>query len=117
MPGRGGPRSPPRLVLCLLRAGLLGRAVDRLRPDVPRPDLDPPRLRALGDRDRQRQDALLVRGLDPAAVERVAEQELAAERALRPLLDDDLVALLGAEAALRADREHVLVARQVDRVG
>ena len=117
--GRGAPgrpigrpaRSPSG------RSGLLRRPVDRLRAAVLRSDLDPAWLRALGDRDRQRQDALLVRGLDPAAVERVAEQELAAERPLRPLLDDDLIALLGREPPLGGDREHVLVAGEVDRVG
>ena len=51
-------------------------------------NLHPARLRGLGNRDPQREHALIVVGVEAVGIEALAEQELARESALRSFSDD-----------------------------
>ena len=88
------------------RAGLgaTGRLwLDRLGLLAPA-DRHLPRLGRLRDRDRERQHAELAVGLHVFGVERVAEEDLAGVGPLRPLGDDQLVALLAAPSVAQLAR-------------
>jgi len=96
---------------------LLGRLrLDRLGVRTPT-DLHAAWLGRLGDRDREREHAVLAAGLHILGVERVPEEELARVRAVRTLGDDHLVALLRLKAALGPDGQDVLLDGQLDRRG
>src|SRR4051794_1285350 len=81
----------------------------------PGPDLNLARLCLLGDRDRDRQDAVLVVRLDALGVQRFAEEDLAAVGALRPFPGEDLVALLGPPRPIGLYGQHVALHRALDR--
>ena len=51
-------------------------------------DLHTARLGCLGNRDPQREHALVVVGFETVGIEALADQELARERALRSFADD-----------------------------
>src|SRR5207244_2315052 len=73
-------------------------------------------LGLLRDRDRDREDALVVAGCDPIRIEAVAEQQLSAERAVRALGDDELVALRREPGSLGRHGQSVLFDGQIDGV-
>ena len=56
-------------------------------------DLDPAGLGLLGDGDGQREYAIFVGGADLVTVQALSEEQLAAELALGPFRDLDLIAL------------------------
>src|SRR4051794_11006461 len=80
-------------------------------------DRDASRLGRRGDRDRERQHAVLAVGLEVFGVQRVAEEDLAGVGPLRPLGHDHLVALSRLKAPLGPHRQHVLLDGQIDRRG
>ncbi|HSJ73771.1 MAG TPA: hypothetical protein VK904_05590 [Miltoncostaeaceae bacterium] len=71
-------------------------------------------LGRLSHRDVQRQHAGRIGGLEALGVERVAQEELAGERAVRALGGDHLIALAALETPLCLDRQGVLLDGEVD---
>ena len=98
----------------VLRADRGGLGVDRPLLDA-LGDRHLAGLSCLGHRDAQRQYAGLVAGLEALRVERVAQEQLAGERAVRALGGDHLIALSALKAPLCLDRQHVLLDGEVDR--
>src|SRR5215212_7433158 len=98
-------------------SGPLGSRVDLLLLALGGADCDLPRLRLLGDRDPQGQDAGVVTGGDVLGVERLTEEQLAGEHTERALgnLHLDVVALHGGPA-FGLDRQDVALHVQVDGV-
>ncbi len=78
-----------------------------LRAAATGPHLDPARLGRLGHRDGQHEHAVVVGGRHLARVQGVADLQLPGEAALRPLGEQDVVALLVLRAALGPDGQHV----------
>jgi integrase/recombinase XerD len=80
-------------------------------------DFDAPGLGAVGDGDGDREDTVLIGGVDLVGVEAVAEEQLAREGALSAFAGDDLVAFDGLPVPFRADRHRVALDGDVDRGG
>src|SRR5918992_1427640 len=96
---------------------MLGRApLDRLGAAPASSNLNSARLCPLRDRDRDRQNTILVVGFDRVRVETLTEKHLPREASLRAFGDDHLVLLLALVAPLRGDRQDVSIDAQVDRV-
>jgi hypothetical protein len=90
--------------------------LDRLGVLAPA-DLHAARLGRLGDRDRERQHAVLIVGLHVLGVQRVAEEELATVGPVRALGHEHLIALSRLEAPLGPHAQDVLLDGQIDRRG
>src|SRR5215212_5117620 len=98
-------------------SGPLRSRVDLLLLALGGADFDLPRLRLLGDRDPQGQDARVVTGRDVLGVERLTEEQLAGKHTERPLghLHLDVVARRRG-SAFRLDGQDVALHVQLDGV-
>src|SRR5659263_569507 len=106
-PGPRGPGHPQWMSWSGARLEGRGTAAHR----------DLARLRLLGHRDGERQNAVGVTGDDVGQVEAVPEGELAGEGASGALVGDPSHALRGVRLALRADRHGAVLDVDVDRRG
>ena len=117
-PGAGlnGTAREGAVPLDLRRSALLGDGAgdDRLSDIGGVGDLDPAGLGLLGDGDGQGEHTVFVGGADVVTVEAFPEEQLAAEVALGPLGDLDLVALRPHPAARRPHGEEILLHGQLD---
>jgi hypothetical protein len=94
----------------------------RLAPDglpaaVADGDRDAARLGGLEHRHADGEHAVVVAGLEVVGVQSLTEEDLAAEHALRPLADDQLLRRRAVEGPARGDARHVLLDRQLHRGG
>ena len=80
-------------------------------------DLDLAGLGLLGDGDGEREHAVFVGGADVVTVQALAEEQLAAELALGPFRDLDLIALGADPGARRPHGEEILLHGQLDEAG
>src|SRR3954451_23955755 len=96
---------------------LLGLRVDRGLHVLADVDRHTSRLGLLRDRKPQGQHAVGVLGVNTVGVERLAQEQLTAERPVRPLTDQQLDPVGLGPLAFGMDRQHVLLDRQVNRLG
>src|SRR3954449_2360537 len=89
--------------------------VDLLAGRFPAGDLHLARLGLLRDGDRQGQYPVVVGGAQVVGVEGVAEEQLSAEDAVGPFVDDPLRAVCQRRLAFGVHGEDVLLDGQVDR--
>ena len=80
-------------------------------------DLDLAGLGLFGDGDGQGEHTIFVGGAEVVTVEALSEEQLAAELALGPFGDLDLIALSADPAPRRPHGEEILLHGQVDEAG
>jgi hypothetical protein len=80
-------------------------------------DLDLARLGLFGDGDGEGEHTVFVAGAEVVTVEALAEEQLAAEVALGPFGDLDLIALGADPVARRPHGEQILLHGQLDEAG